>query len=99
MRILQLCQRPPYPPIDGGAIAMNNVTVGLLELGHELKVLTIATEKHPVQITNIPKDYIEKTSFESVHIDTSIRIIAKICFFVSTAFLALLFLSKRYTII
>jgi glycosyltransferase involved in cell wall biosynthesis len=74
MKILQLCQRPPYPPIDGGAIGMNNVTMGLLELGHEVKVLTIATDKHPVQINNIPADYLKKTSFESVHIDTSIRI-------------------------
>ncbi|MCX6180535.1 MAG: glycosyltransferase family 4 protein [Bacteroidetes bacterium] len=74
MKILQLCQRPPFPPIDGGAIGMNNVTMGLLELGHEVKVLTIATDKHPVQLTKIPKDYLEKTSFESVHIDTSIRV-------------------------
>ncbi len=74
MRILQLCQRPPYPPIDGGAIAMDNLTQGLIALGHEVKVLTIATDKHPVQLEKIPAEYLQKTAFESVHIDTSIRL-------------------------
>ena len=30
MRILQLCNKPPYPPIDGGSKAMHNLTRGLL---------------------------------------------------------------------
>jgi hypothetical protein len=28
MRILQLCNKPPYPPIDGGSKAMHNLTQG-----------------------------------------------------------------------
>jgi glycosyltransferase involved in cell wall biosynthesis len=74
MKILQICNKPPYPPVDGGAIAMNNTTLGLLNLGVEVKVLSISTHKHPVVYTKIPKDYLEKTKFEHVYIDTKIKI-------------------------
>ncbi len=73
MIVLQLCQRPPFPPIDGGAIGMNNVTQGLLELGHEVKVLSIATNKHPVDLAKLNSEYVAKTNFESVYINTSIK--------------------------
>jgi glycosyltransferase involved in cell wall biosynthesis len=74
MKILQICQRPPHPPIDGGAIGMDNITQGMLELGHQVKVLTVATSKHPVQYDKISKDYLEKTALEAVFIDTSIHV-------------------------
>ncbi len=74
MKILQICQRPPHPPIDGGAIGMDNITQGMLELGHQVKVLTVATSKHPVQHDKISKEYLEKTQLESVFIDTSIHV-------------------------
>ena len=41
MKILQLCHKPPLPAKDGGCIAMDNLTQGLLNLGHKVKVLTI----------------------------------------------------------
>lgn len=74
MRILQICNKPPYPAVDGGAIAMNNTTQGLLANGHDVKVLAITTPKHPVSKKSLPKDYIEKTNFQSVFIDTSIKL-------------------------
>ena len=37
MKILQLCNKPPLPAVDGGCIAMNNVTQGLLHSGHDVK--------------------------------------------------------------
>ena len=45
MRILQLCNKPPYPPLDGGSKAMHNITQGLLDAGHQVKVLCISTAK------------------------------------------------------
>ena len=73
MKILQLCHKTPYPPIDGGAIAMNNISQGILNAGHELKIITVATSKHPVNIEELPTVYVAKTNFESVFIDTSIK--------------------------
>lgn len=74
MKILQLCHKPPFPPIDGGAIAMNNISQGILKAGHELKIISIETDKHPVIKEELPSDYIEKTQFESVFLDTRISI-------------------------
>ena len=46
MHILQLCPRVPYPPHDGGAIAMYGVTAGLARAGHRVTVLAANTPKH-----------------------------------------------------
>ncbi|KAA9326017.1 glycosyltransferase family 4 protein [Adhaeribacter soli] len=46
MKILQLCPRIPYPPHDGGAIAMYDVTSNLAAEGHEVTLLAINTPKH-----------------------------------------------------
>ena len=43
MKVLQLCNKPPYPPVDGGTMAMNSITQGLLSRGCEVKVLTVET--------------------------------------------------------
>ena len=64
MKILQICNKPPYPAVDGGAIAMNNTTQGLLSKGHEVKVLAISTVKHPVNIEELPDHYLINTNFE-----------------------------------
>jgi len=46
MHILQLCPRVPYPPHDGGAIAMYDVAAGLTQAGHRVTLLAINTPKH-----------------------------------------------------
>ncbi|MCB9164969.1 MAG: hypothetical protein H6592_11175 [Flavobacteriales bacterium] len=56
MRILQLCNKPPYPPIDGGSKAMHNLTRGLLKSGHEVKVLCISTPKQPLELNDIHRN-------------------------------------------
>jgi polysaccharide biosynthesis protein PslH len=75
MRILQICNKVPFPPKDGGCIAMNNLTMGLLEEGHQVKVLAINTPKHFVDIETLPKDYRSNTNIEAVFIDTGIKVI------------------------
>ena len=74
MNILQICNKPPFPAVDGGAIAMNNTTQGLLNNGHKVTVLAISTPKHPVNYENLPEEYIKNTNFQTVFIDTSIRL-------------------------
>ena len=46
MHILQLCPRVPYPPHDGGALAMYETVRGLSAAGHRVTVLAINTPKH-----------------------------------------------------
>ena len=75
MRILQLCHKPPKPEIDGGCIAMSKISEGLLEAGHELKILTASTHKHPFTPEKIDPEFVASTNIESVFLDTRINII------------------------
>lgn len=75
MKILQLCHKVPFPPKDGGSIAINNLTTGLINEGHTVKVLAINTAKHFTDINSLPADYLNKTNIEAVFIDTTIKIL------------------------
>ena len=75
MRILQLCNKPPYPPLDGGTKAMHNLTKGLLDLGHQVKVLCICTPKQPFDLAGLPKEYVRSTGIEGVFVDTSVNVV------------------------
>jgi len=71
MKILQLCHKTPLPAIDGGCIAINNITQCLLDSGMDVKVVAVATPKHPFMVSAFSKSYLAKTRFESVYIDTT----------------------------
>jgi glycosyltransferase involved in cell wall biosynthesis len=71
MKILQLCHKTPLPAIDGGCIAINNITQCLLDSGVDVKVVAVATPKHPYMVSAFSKTYLEKTRFESIYIDTT----------------------------
>ena len=73
MKVLQLCNKPPYPPVDGGTLAMNSITQGLLAAGCEVKVLSLCSDKHPVLESRMTESYREATRFEAVHIDLGIH--------------------------
>jgi polysaccharide biosynthesis protein PslH len=75
MRILQICNKVPFPPKDGGCIAMNNLTQGLLNEGHEVKVLAINTPKHFTNVNLLSPEYISRTNIETVFIDTSVKLL------------------------
>ena len=75
MRILQLCNKPPYPPIDGGTKAMHNITRGLLDAGHRVKVVCISTAKHPLKVNAVPDDFRASTGIEGVFVDTALNIV------------------------
>ena len=74
MNILQLCNKVPFPPKDGGCIAMNNLTQGLIAEEHSLKILAVNTRKHFTDIEKLPLDYRSKTNIEAIFIDTEIKI-------------------------
>lgn len=72
MKVLQLCNKPPFPPVDGGTMAMNCITQGLMQEGCEVKVLTVETDKHPVP-SSLPTAYRDATHFESVYVDLGVK--------------------------
>jgi glycosyltransferase involved in cell wall biosynthesis len=71
LKILQICNKPPFPPIEGGPIAMNAITQALIEQGHTVTVFAVNSTKFDVK--KIPQDYIDKTSYTEVQIDLSIK--------------------------
>jgi glycosyltransferase involved in cell wall biosynthesis len=70
MKILQIANKVPYPPKDGGSIATFSMSRGFRELGHEVTVLAMSTSKHPVSISDIPKTIREDIRFCLVDVDT-----------------------------
>ncbi|RLD33919.1 MAG: glycosyl transferase family 1, partial [Bacteroidetes bacterium] len=50
MNILQLCNKVPYPPKDGGSLATWSLSSGMILHGVNLKIISMQTSKHP-QIT------------------------------------------------
>ena len=73
MRVLQLCHKIPYPPSDGGSIAMHQITRGLLDKGIHVKVLALAPGRGLSPRPEPGVDYVQETGFESFPVNTSIR--------------------------
>ena len=73
LNILFICNKSPWPPHEGGPIAMNNLIEGTLAAGHNVKVLAINTNKYNVDPANIPNTYKKQTKIELVYIDLGIK--------------------------
>jgi len=65
MRILLLTPRPPWPPIDGGRIAMGSLAEGLAKAGAEVEILSLNPRKHRVSTETAP------LPMRAIDIDTS----------------------------
>ena len=74
MNILLLCNKSPYPPSEGGPMAMNSVITGLLEAGHTVKVLAFNSNKYHVDVDSIPEDYRQKTRIEFIDINLKLKL-------------------------
>jgi glycosyltransferase involved in cell wall biosynthesis len=73
MRILQICNKPPYPPRDGGSIAMFSLLRALHGLGHEMTVLAMCTPKH--SMTKAERDTLGRFArLHTVDVDTRVKI-------------------------
>jgi len=73
MKILMLCNKSPWPPREGGPIAMNMMAEGLIEAGHEVKILAVNSFKYNIREEDIPEEYRKKTGIELVDVDLRIR--------------------------
>lgn len=68
MRILQVTNKVPYPAIDGGAIACMNLIRGFSLLGHQVTVLAMNTEKHHINVDDIPESVKDLAEFKLVDV-------------------------------
>ena len=76
MNILMLCNKSPYPAGEGGPMAMNSIVKGLINAGHNVKVLAVNSEKYHIKEEDIPKSYKKETNIELVDVDLRIKPIA-----------------------
>ena len=76
MDILQLCNKVPFPPRDGGSIAMFNVARGLAVEGNLVDILAMETYKHKAELGDAVLP--ENVTLNTVFVDTTIKIIPAI---------------------
>ncbi len=74
MKILQLTNKMPYPPRDGGAIATLNMSNGFANLGHSVTILAMNTLKHYYDTEKIPESLKKNINIHDVKIDTGINL-------------------------
>lgn len=70
MKILLISCKPPFPVIDGGCFATKKLIQTILSQGNSVKLLTVATQKHPFKKEEHPVEI----AAESVEINTEISI-------------------------
>ncbi len=71
MKILQLCNKAPFPANDGSSIAITNLALGLADNNVELYLLSINTKKHFKPDENVSDNFKTKTHYKSVYKDTN----------------------------
>lgn len=73
MRILQLCNKYPYPPNDGGSIAVYNLTTVFAENNHLVSVLSMNTSKHRTELSDVPDEFKRSVDLHFVPVNTNIN--------------------------
>ncbi len=98
MKILQLTNKIPYPPKDGGAIATLNISLGLHSLGHEITLLGMNTSKHYTNLDELPDTLKDNIDIRDVKVDTEIchRAMLKNLFFSRLPYNAVRFFNEDF---
>ena len=72
MRLLQLTNKPPYPPDDGSSIAVYNMSCGLINNHVALTLLCINTKKHFKPDEKVDADFKTKSKYQAVYQNTDV---------------------------
>jgi len=73
MKILYICNKSPYPPNEGGSLGMYVFIKGMIEAGHQVKVLSFNTNKSFVNPADIPENFKNQTGIEFVDLDLTVK--------------------------
>lgn len=74
MRILQLCNKSPLPPKEGGPIAMYHLAKALISAGHQVDVLAVSTPKFSPDNQTIENHTDKLYNIETEFINTNISV-------------------------
>lgn len=73
-KIVVVCNKSPFPDIDGGTAATRSLIQGLLSIGYEVHAIIFDTYKHPVLKVNVFEEWKSATfTFKAIHVDTKIN--------------------------
>lgn len=70
-KVLQICNKAPYPANDGSSIAIYNMSRGFIANGVDLHLLTINTKKHFKPDDKVPEEFRQKSNYISVYKNTN----------------------------
>ena len=73
MKVLHISNKPIYPILDGGCVAISHFLTCLLSAGYDVKHLTISTDKHPFNIDEYPSTLCSIIRPESSFVNTAIN--------------------------
>ncbi len=76
MKILQLTNKLPFPPKDGGALATLNMTEGFLHHGHEVTMLAMNTSKHFYDPGQIESKIRKNITLITIPVNTDVSLFA-----------------------
>jgi glycosyltransferase involved in cell wall biosynthesis len=100
MKILQVCNKIPYPLKDGGVIATHHMAKGLIEAGAHVDIVAMNTSKHKVDESYV-KYYLKNLGVglvELVNVNTDIRFtsLVKNILFSDLPYNAVRFITKEF---
>ncbi len=75
MKLLQICNKAPYPANDGSSIAIYHMAKGLIENKVDLHLLTINTKKHFKDDSLVPEMFKARCHYRSVYKNTDTSLI------------------------
>ncbi len=73
MKILQLCNKFPYPLKDGAAVASTFLARAHASLGHEVSLLSMNTSKHWFDLEELPSTFNHYRNIYTVYIDNRLK--------------------------
>lgn len=73
MKILQLCPKVPWPPDDGGRVAMRVLALSLRRAGAGVRTLCLNPCKHHVEPSSLPEEA-RDLRLEAIDVDTSVTL-------------------------
>ncbi len=99
MKILQVTNKVPYPPKDGGAIACMNLTSGFALLDNDVTVLSMNTKKHYTDLSEIPESVKDWAQFHLVEVPAPVSTGAALInlIFSGKPYNAVRFISKAFS--
>ena len=73
MKVVYISNKPIFPLIDGGCIAMHQFLKSILLAGYDVKNFTLSSHKHPFSIESYPQELAEIIRPHAFKVDTRIK--------------------------